>query len=190
MALMRWNRWWRVLVAIVIVMVVGGCDAPPLPLSTAPPSSALSRNRIIGPPRVIDADTLEIEDRRLTLWGVDAPELEQTCTRGDGDVWPCGAEAAKALSDWLNARTLNCQPRGGKGDPLVAICRVNGKDVGEWLVSTGWAVGYPITSRGYYRQFEYVAARRRLGLHQGEFELPWEFRSRRRQSEQSRVSPR
>src|SRR5215218_3460822 len=38
---------------------------------------------------VIDGDTLEIGGRHVRLFGIDAPETGQTCTRPDGRSSPC-----------------------------------------------------------------------------------------------------
>ena len=34
---------------------------------------------VTGPARVIDGDTIEIGERRIHLFGIDAPELGQIC---------------------------------------------------------------------------------------------------------------
>ncbi|MDP6785986.1 MAG: hypothetical protein QGI13_02555 [Rhodospirillales bacterium] len=47
-----------------------------LVLMVAGPASA---EDLSGPVRVIDGDTIEIGGRRIHLFGIDAPELEQTC---------------------------------------------------------------------------------------------------------------
>ena len=50
-----------------------------------------------GPARVIDGDTNEIAGRRIRIFGIDAPEVDQTCERGGGGTWYCGAEATRLL---------------------------------------------------------------------------------------------
>ena len=35
-------------------------------------------------------------------------EIDQICHRRDGAAWPCGREAAAALANFLEVRTVNC----------------------------------------------------------------------------------
>ncbi len=42
------------------------------------PVTALAE--ISGPARVIDGDTLEVAGERIRLYGIDAPEKDQTCS--------------------------------------------------------------------------------------------------------------
>jgi endonuclease YncB( thermonuclease family) len=46
---------------------------------------------IIGVPRVVDGDTLEVSGTRIRLYGVDAPESKQLCTHRNGQEYACGA---------------------------------------------------------------------------------------------------
>jgi len=39
--------------------------------------------------RVVDGDGLKIGNQSIRLWGIDAPELDQTCEL-DGRTVPCG----------------------------------------------------------------------------------------------------
>ena len=50
-----------------------------------------------GPARAVDGDTLEVGGEEVRLYGIDAPELHQTCRRGD-EEWSCGAIAARQLA--------------------------------------------------------------------------------------------
>ncbi len=52
---------------------------------------------ITGKPRVIDGDTIEINDQRIRLHGIDAPEAKQTCIE-NGKRWRCGTNATSALA--------------------------------------------------------------------------------------------
>jgi hypothetical protein len=47
---------------------------------------------LAGTARVIDGDTLSIADTRIRLWGIDAPERDQTCQGKNGDVYECGRD--------------------------------------------------------------------------------------------------
>ena len=57
-----------------------------------------------GYARVIDGDSLIVNDTEIRLQGIDALELEQTCSR-DGKIWECGSigsakiEGASGLCD-------------------------------------------------------------------------------------------
>ena len=44
---------------------------------------------ITGPARVIDGDTLDVAGQRIRLYGIDAPEKNQTCQIEDVS-WACG----------------------------------------------------------------------------------------------------
>ena len=52
---------------------------------------------LAGTARVIDGDTISIADTRIRLWGIDAPEREQTCAGRNGDTYECGRDAAAVL---------------------------------------------------------------------------------------------
>jgi endonuclease YncB( thermonuclease family) len=58
------------------------------------PAPALA-TMVEGRARVVDGDTLEVGGRKVRLFGIDAPELDQTCD-AEGQLWACGAEARAA----------------------------------------------------------------------------------------------
>ncbi len=142
------------------------------------PTTALGD--IAGVASITDGDTLEIHGERIRLYGIDAPESRQLCTL-DGKPWMCGKDAANALADWIGRRPATCEELDrDRYDRIVARCTVAGEDLGEWLVSRGWAVAYYQYSYEYERA-EHHAKTRRLGIWASEFELPWEWRRKERE---------
>lgn len=142
-------------------------------------STALAAE-IIGRASVIDGDTIEIRGQRIRLYGIDAPESAQECSRDDRR-WRCGAAAANALADFLAARTVTCasvdKDRYGR---VVARCTVAGTSINSWLVRQGWALDYTRYSKGEFAAVEKAARTDRTGVWAGEIQAPWEWRASRR----------
>jgi endonuclease YncB( thermonuclease family)/outer membrane protein OmpA-like peptidoglycan-associated protein len=129
-----------------------------------------------GHPKVLDADTFALGETRIRLWGIDAIEGTQTCYLR-GQPWDCGREATRRLEDFIADAEVTCAPmdrdRHGR---IVAKCSVRGVDVGDWLVSEGWALDYEQYSSGAYRPQQLAAQSARRGVWQSTFNPPWEFR--------------
>ncbi len=134
---------------------------------------------IVGKARVIDGDTIEINGRRIDLYGIDAPETGQTCTAG-GKAWSCGREAAFALAFGIGNQWVRCaeRKRGGGGD-VAAVCYVGPHGLGAILVSRGWALADRPDARDYVPEEDWAkAAKPRIW--RGRIEPPWEWRRARR----------
>ena len=71
-----------------------------------PPTPSVAQD-VSGPARVSDGDTLNLTGIVVRLYGIDAPELKQTCTRGDGP-WACGQEAADKLAAIVEGQSVRC----------------------------------------------------------------------------------
>lgn len=125
---------------------------------------------------VSDGDGLRLGQKRIRLWGIDAPELQQKCKR-DGSVYRCGEQAREALRKLLAAADVRCVTVDHDlyGRP-VARCSVKGLDLGAEMVRLGWAVDYRHHSHGFYQAEEREARRAKRGLWSGEFVLPSEWR--------------
>lgn len=139
---------------------------------------------VVGQATIIDGDTLEVAGRRFHLWGIDAPEIGQTCERG-GVEFDCGREATAHLRNLVSDRTVSCVPEeepDAQG-ATVGICSVDygvsASDAGRDMVQDGWAVERDRLSDGRYRFSQGRAKDMRLGLWMGRFEMPWQWRAKR-----------
>lgn len=132
-----------------------------------------------GPALVIDGDTIVIDGEKHRLYGVDAVELDQTCVTREGRVWPCGREAAQALSDFLVGRRVNCEPVGRDDDGRrnSSICYAGKDNLSAWIAREGWAVADPSAIRVHNYSSEAGTARfLRNGIWSGTLEMPEDWR--------------
>lgn len=131
---------------------------------------------VYGSVRVITADTLEMYGKYFQLFGIDAPEANQTCANRQGRSYNCGRDAAMWLKNWIGDNELECHviQQDTKGN-MVGTCSYGPYDLGAALVNAGWAVAYLKYSDIYY-PYELQAQQNRRGLWQGTFYKPWDWR--------------
>ena len=143
-------------------------------LSLACPAAA--QDVLTGPARVIDGDTVEVQGQRIRLHGIDAPESAQTCMDGAGRSYRCGRAATDALAGLIDRSPVACRvldrDRYGR---LIAACHRNRVDLNGSMVATGHALAYRRFSSDYV-DHENAARARRLGVWQGRFVAPWDWR--------------
>jgi endonuclease YncB( thermonuclease family) len=130
---------------------------------------------LAGRPKIIDGDSFEIGAVGVRLFGVDAPEGRQSCTRS-GRNWPCGEAAAAQLRRLVGSRDVICEQRDVDAyGRIVAVCRVGPTDLGAAMVSAGFAVAYERYSDDYVDEERDARAARR-GVWAGEFTPPEQYR--------------
>ncbi|MEO0937963.1 MAG: thermonuclease family protein [Pseudomonadota bacterium] len=134
---------------------------------------------ISGPIRVIDADTIDVGGQRVRLYGIDAPEIDQTCATEHGVAYHCGQWVRQKVAERFQHRIARCTAltidRYGR---RVATCDVGGADMGQVLVQEGWAFAYRRYSMAYDLD-EKGAAIRDAGLHALRVQSPAQFRTTR-----------
>lgn len=130
----------------------------------------------VGVPQAVDGDSLSMAGASIRLFGIDAPEGQQTCIR-DGSPWACGEEARTLLSSLVGNKPVTCKQQGiDQYGRVVAICSAGGIDLGEAMVSAGMALAYRKFSLAYVNA-EDRAKQFKLGIWGSEFQEPAAWRA-------------
>ncbi|MEO0379497.1 MAG: thermonuclease family protein [Pseudomonadota bacterium] len=132
-----------------------------------------------GPVRVIDADTIDVGAIRVRLHAIDAPEQDQICQTEHGVDFACGVWASAQVVDRFGGAIARCaQTDTDRYGRVVATCAVDGVDMGQEIVSNGWAFAYRVYGMNYDldEKAAYVADR---GLHGLRVQSPAQFRKTR-----------
>ncbi|MFI5002561.1 MAG: thermonuclease family protein [Reyranellales bacterium] len=124
---------------------------------------------------VIDGDTLKLNGTTFRLWGIDAPEANQTCSDG----WQAGKIASAYLAGLIQGRSVICEPKDQKADDgsRFAVCKVDGQDLAASMASAGMAWAYIRYSQDYVVQ-DSNAMSALLGVHANACMKAWEWRTR------------
>jgi endonuclease YncB( thermonuclease family) len=140
-------------------------------------------NEILGVPRIVDGDTVQIGATKIRLQGIDAPETDQLCLDRLGKRWTCGIEARDRLAQKAGGKVWTCRTdsidRYGRA---LATCEVEGANINRWLVREGWAMSFVRYSH-IYDADEHAARQAQAGLWSGAFIAPWDWRGRTKTTE-------
>ena len=119
------RRWRAVAAACLTAALLGG------PVRAA---------ELQGTAMVIAGDEMRIEQRRVRLFGVRAPEPKAVCDI-DGLRVQCGAVALGELIKLADGHHVSCdvEKEDPKAEPVLATCYVDETDVNEAMVRSGWA---------------------------------------------------
>jgi endonuclease YncB( thermonuclease family) len=117
---------------------------------TAVPCAAFS-NEIIGVPRIVDGDTVQIGSSKIRLQGIDSPETDQLCLDREGKRWTCGIEARNRLIQKAGSgKVWTCHTSSvDRYGRALATCEVEGLNINRWLIRTGWALSFVRYSHEY-----------------------------------------
>jgi endonuclease YncB( thermonuclease family) len=132
--------------------------------------------QISGEAKAIDSTTIRIGEQRIMLFGIDSVMRKQLCTL-DGKPWQCWQAAVKDLQTLLDQGSVVCETIGEPDvyGRLLARCKVNDQDINQQLVSRGFGVARTTESTDYVAA-EAVAKEKKLGLWQGQFTPPGQYR--------------
>ena len=125
---------------------------------------------------VTDGDTLKFGRERVRLWGIDAPEIHQTCP----DRWLAGIEASRKMRELVKGHELICENRGyDRYGRMIGLCRADGVDIQAAMVRAGMAWAFVKYSSDYVQE-EARAKADRLGIHAHGCEPAWAWRAENR----------
>ena len=141
-------------------------------------------NKISGFAKVVDGDTIKINSKKIRLYGIDAPEKKQKCKKIYLTIsfmsftkdYMCGEVSTQKLIKKINRQKLNCNILDvDRYKRLIGECFKRNINLNSWMVSNGFAVAYRKYSKKYVSD-EINAKNNKLGIWQGKFEMPWDYR--------------
>jgi endonuclease YncB( thermonuclease family) len=167
----RRRSWLRTLTeALALIVLIAAVYAVMARLGIAPVEE-MPPGRLVA----IDGDTLRGPDGDIRLYGIDAPELHQTCEGPKGRDYPCGRDARNRLDRLTRGKALACEVRDtDRFGRAVSVCRAGDLDINRQMVTDGWAVAYP--GRTDYEGEEAEARDAARGLWSGAFQPPKAWR--------------
>jgi endonuclease YncB( thermonuclease family) len=130
-----------------------------------------------GRAQAITGDTVRIANSTVRLAGIEAPETEQRCGKGNRQ-WRCATAAQAALSRLVGGRDVHCTIDGSDdtGRPL-AYCTSGKIDINAELVRQG----YVFATTGLfapYAALEKEASSQKAGVWSGDAERPSQYRAK------------
>ena len=125
--------------------------------------------------KVIDGDTIHLNNEKIRFIGIDTPELKQICIK-DAIKKPCGITAKKILINKIGNNNVECI-REGKDQykRSLAECFVNKESLSRHLVRSGYAFAYRKYSTKFVEDEDFAKANK-LGMWSMKFEYPWDYR--------------
>lgn len=127
----------------------------------------------------IDGDSLRAANGdEYRIFGIDAPELKQSCKEANGRSWACGRAAKVKLTKLIKGGGVACEVRDkDRFGRYVAVCSAEGvPDLGEALVRDGYAIDLGRKFGNPYAAEEAEAKADKRGIWRGTFERPADWR--------------
>ena len=149
--------------------------------------SKVTAEEISGIPKIIDGDTVHINNYKFRLEGIDAPEMKQQCKKESLKIsstidfsfykdYSCGQVSKAKLKSKINGSKIRCKSTSkDKYRRYIATCFKGETNLNRWMVRNGYAIAYRRYSKKYI-QDEDFAKEKKLGLWQGKFMNPEKWR--------------
>ena len=142
---------------------------------------------ISGIPKVVDGDTVHIDNYKLRLEGIDAPEMRQQCKKESFKIsffigltfykdYSCGRVSKEKLITKIDTTEIKCiSSSKDKYKRYIATCYKGKTNLNQWMVRNGFAIAYRRYSKTYVSDEEF-AKENKLGIWKGKFMEPEKWR--------------
>ena len=147
----------------------------------------VTAEEISGIPKIIDGDTVHINNYKFRLEGIDAPEMKQQCKKETLKIssaigfslykdYSCGKVSKAKLKAKINGSNIKCiSTSKDKYKRYIATCFKGETNLNQWMVRNGYAIAYRRYSKKYVLDEDF-AKEKKLGLWQGKFKNPEKWR--------------
>ena len=149
--------------------------------------SKATAEEISGIPKIIDGDTVHINNYKFRLEGIDAPEMKQKCKKESLKIsstigfsfykdYNCGQVSKTKLKAKINGSKIKCIfTSKDRYKRYIATCFKGETNLNQWMVRNGYAIAYRRYSKKYVSDEDF-AKEKKLGLWQGKFMYPEKWR--------------
>ena len=149
--------------------------------------SNVTAEEISGTAKIIDGDTVHINNYKFRLEGIDAPEMKQQCKKEFLKIssiigfsfykdYSCGKVSKAKLKAKINGSKIRCTSTSkDKYKRYIATCFKGETNLNQWMVRNGYAIAYRRYSKKYVSDEDF-AKEKKLGLWQGKFMSPEKWR--------------
>ena len=150
-------------------------------------TSNILAEEIIGVPRIVDGDTIHINEYKIRLEGIDAPEIKQKCKKEKLKIssiigftfynnYNCGEVSKEKLKVKIDRSKIKCiSSSKDRYERYLAKCFKDKINLNRWMVRNGHAVAYKRYSKEFLTDEDF-AKENKLGLWQGKFLRPEKWR--------------
>jgi len=128
-------------------------------------SLSLDNNYLLisGKAKIIDGDTLKINNKKIRFSGIDAPESyffgkKQLCILNNIEIL-CGKLSKEKLIEKIGNQVVDCKIEKNKDqyNRLIGECFLKNKSLSVFMVKNGYAFDYPKYSNGKFRKYQIYA---------------------------------
>ncbi|MDA9684118.1 thermonuclease family protein [Candidatus Pelagibacter bacterium] len=149
--------------------------------------SKVTAEEISGIPKIIDGDTVHINNYKFRLEGIDAPEMKQQCKKESLKIssiigfsfykdYSCGQVSKAKLKAKINRSKIKCIfTSKDRYKRYIATCFKGETNLNQWMVRNGYAIAYKKYSKKYVSDEDFAKGKK-LGLWQGKFMSPEKWR--------------
>lgn len=127
---------------------------------------------------VLDGDSLKVGGKEVRLYMIDAPEYSQTCFNAKKVEYGCGQKSRDFLINLAGGKRVECvYAERDKYNRYLSKCSVDSVSINEAIIKNGMAVIYSFGEEDEkMEKFEAEAKKKKLGIWQGAFQLPKDYR--------------